>query len=40
MQHLNALVLEDEPLQRLVTVTPLKKVLSGQVLKALAFCSR
>ncbi|BAQ83151.1 EAL domain-containing response regulator [Pseudomonas sp. St29] len=34
MQHLNVLVLEDEPLQRLVTVTALKKVMSGQVHQA------
>ncbi|MBS7559043.1 EAL domain-containing response regulator [Pseudomonas protegens] len=34
MQNLNVLVLEDEPLQRLVTVTALKKVMPGQVHEA------
>ncbi|ROL80665.1 diguanylate phosphodiesterase [Pseudomonas protegens] len=34
MQHLNVLVLEDEPLQRLVTITALKKVMPGQIHEA------
>ncbi len=34
MQDLVVLVLEDEPLQRLVTVTALKKVMSGQIHEA------
>ncbi|MFJ2455928.1 EAL domain-containing protein [Pseudomonas protegens] len=36
MQHLNILVLEDEPLQRLVTITALKKVMSGQIHEAIS----
>ncbi|MGC5701951.1 EAL domain-containing response regulator [Pseudomonas sp. NFXW11] len=36
MQQLNVLVLEDEPLQRLVTVTALKKVMPGQVHEAVS----
>ena len=34
MQDLTVLVLEDEPFQRLVTVTALEKLLPGTVLQA------
>ncbi|WP_416756831.1 EAL domain-containing protein [Pseudomonas sp. BNK-6] len=34
MQHLNVLVVEDEPLQRLVTLTALRKVIPGQIHEA------
>lgn len=34
MQNLTVLVLEDEPFQRLVTVTALEKLLSGPILQA------
>ncbi|MFP3560746.1 response regulator, partial [Paraburkholderia sp. SIMBA_049] len=34
MQDLTVLVLEDEPFQRLVTVTALEKVLPGPILQA------
>ncbi|MDP9502278.1 EAL domain-containing response regulator [Pseudomonas protegens] len=36
MQHLNVLVLEDEPLQRLVTITALRKVIPGQIHEAIS----
>ncbi len=34
MNDLNVLVLEDEPFQRLVAVTALKKVVPGSILEA------
>ena len=36
MQHLNVLVVEDEPLQRLVTITALRKVIPGQIHEAIS----